>query len=111
MNFMNRRGSGALAIVAIVLALVILAAYLIGIASRDCNSNKDCAANAYCGADFECHEYPEQIVVPKNNYVPAALILGLALILAAYIYKTGHFPKIKLPSFPQEKHGHDDEHH
>lgn len=75
--------------VAIVLALVVLAFILITFAQRECNSNRDCSDNAYCGSDHECHEYPNQIVVKETNYVNAALILGIFLIVAAYIFKGG----------------------
>ena len=84
---MNKKGSFALAAVAIILALVVLGVFLVNIAMRDCNSNKDCSDNAYCGSDYECHEYPKQIVAKESNYLSAAIVVGVSLILAAYVFK------------------------
>ncbi len=83
---MNQKASIALAVVAVVLALVILGLFLINISQRECNSNRDCSQNAYCGSDYECHSFPEQIIVKETNFIPAALILGIALIIASYIF-------------------------
>lgn len=83
---MNTKASAALAVVAVVLALVILGIFLVNISQRDCNSNRDCSANAYCGVDYGCHPFPEQIIVKENNFIPAALIVSMALIIAAYIF-------------------------
>ena len=88
---MNKKGA-ALGIVAVLLALILLAIFLVGLALRECNSNKDCSDNAYCGSDYECHEYPNNTVVQKNNFVPAALILGVSLVLAMYLYRGGKIP-------------------
>jgi hypothetical protein len=82
-----KKGSIALAVVAVVLALVILAAFLINIASRDCNGNRDCPSNAYCGSDYECHEFPDQIVVEKQSFLWGGIVLGISIITAAYILK------------------------
>lgn len=89
---MNKSGSAVLGVVAIILALIILTIYLVGLAQRDCNSNKDCPDSAYCGTDYECHEYPNQIVVEKNNLLWPAVILGVALIAAAYLFRGGKLP-------------------
>ena len=89
---MNKKGNAA---VAIILAMVILAIYLVNIAQRECESNKDCSSNSYCGTDYECHEYPNQVIVKQNNYVPAALIVGVALIVAAYLRRGGKIPLLK----------------
>jgi len=96
---MNKKADLALSVVAVILASVILAMYLIGIAQRECSSNRDCSDNAYCGNDYQCHEYPSKIIVQDNNYVPAALIFGIAIIVASYILKGG---KIKLPKLIKE---------
>ena len=92
---MNKKGSAALAIVAVILALVILGVFLISIAQRECNSNRDCPGNAYCGTDYECHNFPEQIVVKENNFIPAAIIVGTSLIISAYIFRKGKVKKEK----------------
>ena len=95
---MNSKANIALAVVAVILALVIFAIFLGDVANRECSSNKDCAENSYCGADNECHQYPDKILVRESNYIPAALILGIALIIAAYIYRGG-----KIPFFERER--------
>ena len=90
---MNKNGSVALAAIAIILALVILGVFLINIAQRECNSNRDCADNAYCNSEHECHLYPEKIIVQENSFAPAALIFGIAIIVAAYIFRGTKFNK------------------
>lgn len=88
---MHKKGN-AVAIVAVVLAFIILIMFLINIASRECKNNNDCAQNQYCSTDYECHEFPAQVVVKETNYIPAALIIGVALIIAAYIFRGGKLP-------------------
>ncbi len=83
---MNKKGN-AVAIVAIVLALIILIMFLVNIGSRECTNNNDCSDNQYCGTDYECHDFPGQIFVEKNNYVWPAVIMGISLIAAAWIFK------------------------
>ena len=85
---MNKKGT-AIAVVAVILALTILGFFLVDVALRECNSNKDCAANAYCGSDNECHQFPESVVLERNDFLPAALVIGIAIIIAAYIFKKG----------------------
>ncbi len=88
---MNKKGM-ALGIVAIILALVILGIFLVSIAQRECNSNRDCPGNSYCNTQYECVEFPEQIVVKESNFLTSALILGIAILIAAYIFKGGKLP-------------------
>jgi len=89
----------ALSVVTVILAVIILKMYLIGIAERECSSNRDCSDNEYCGNDYQCHEYPAKIIVQDNNYIPAALIVGIAIIVASYIFRGG---KIKMPQLIKE---------
>ncbi len=91
---MNQKGSAALAVVAVVLAFVILAMFLTNIAQRECKNNRDCADNSYCGTDYECHEFPSQVVVKESNYIWAALVLGISLVAAAYIFRKEKTNKI-----------------
>ena len=90
---MNKKGN-SIAIVAIILAITVLTVFLVSIAQRECNANKDCPSNAYCNTKYECVEYPEHIVVKDNSYLPAALVLGFAIIIAVLINK-GKIPKIR----------------
>ncbi len=84
---MNKKADIAIAIIAVILALIILVIYLVNVATRECNNNNDCPANAYCGTDYTCHEYPSQVIVKETNFIPAAIIIGIALIIAAYIFR------------------------
>ncbi len=86
---MNKKGSLGLIIVIVILSLVILSVYLVGVATRGCNSNKDCAKSAYCGTDYECHDFPKEIIVKENNFVPASVILSIGLITSALIFRKG----------------------
>ena len=86
---MNKKGSLGLIAVIIILSLVILSVYLVGVATRGCNSNNDCAKSAYCGTDYECHDFPKEIIVKENNFVPASIILSVGLIASALIFRKG----------------------
>jgi len=85
---MDKKGS-AVGAVAVILALTILGFFLVGTYMQECKSNRDCPENAYCGTDHECHEYPDKIVVKQNNFLSAAFVLGIALVVAAYIFRNG----------------------
>ena len=87
----NKKGSLGLIAAIVVLALVILAYILIAVAERECFSNRDCSDNAYCSTNYECREYPSQVQV-NNNYFGTALIFGLLLVIAAFVYKNGRLP-------------------
>lgn len=87
---MNKKGNAA--IITVLLALAIIAMLIINYSSRECDSNKDCSKSAYCGSDYKCHEYPKEIIVKEQSYVWPALILGLSLIVAAYVYRGGKLP-------------------
>ncbi len=89
---MNVKGNMGLVVVIVVLALALLAVVITNSAGHECEKNSECAENSYCGADNECHLYPEEVVVTQNNYLPAAIVLGLALIFAAYIMRGGRIP-------------------
>ena len=84
---MNQKASVGLIIVIVLLALIIGGILFINWAQRECHSNKDCQADSYCGSDFACHQYPQEIIVKENKYVPAAIIVGIALVASAYIYR------------------------
>ncbi len=84
---MNKKAEIAIAIIAVILALIILVIYLVNIATRECNNNSDCPSNSYCGTDYACHEFPNQVIVKETNFIPAAIIIGISLIIAAYIFK------------------------
>lgn len=86
---MNKKGSAGLAIVAVILALIILTVYLVNIAQRECNNNQDCGDDSYCGSDYECHQFPKQTLVKQNDFLPAAIVFGVSLIIAAKVFRKG----------------------
>jgi len=91
---MNKKGIAPIIII-VILCVIILAFYVVDVSQRECNANKDCSKNSYCGSDYTCHEYPKEIVVTEHNYLISSIILGIALITAAYIFKGGKLPTIK----------------
>ena len=89
---MNQKGSAAIIVIAVALALVLLGTFLVNLTSRECHNNKDCSENAYCGTDYECHEYPAKVVMEKNNLVWPSMIISGGLVLTAFVYRNGRFP-------------------
>lgn len=85
---MDKKGN-ALGVVAVIMALTILGIFLVSSYSQECKSNRDCSENAYCNTKHECVEYPDKIVMKQNSFLPAALVLGVALVAAAYIFRNG----------------------
>ncbi len=78
----------------LVLCLIILIVYVMDVSQRECKTNKDCSKNSYCGSDYECHQFPKEIVVKEYDFLFPSIILGIALIISAYIFKGGRIPKI-----------------
>lgn len=88
---MNSKGNMGLIVVIVILTLALLAVIITSNAGHECEKNSECSKNSYCGADNECHEYPAEIVVTENNYFPAALVLGVAMVVSAYLMRGGKF--------------------
>ena len=78
--------SPGLIIVLVILSILLLGSFIFNLSSRECSDNKNCSDDSYCGSDFECHKYPEEIIVEKNNYIWPAVIFGVSLISAAYLF-------------------------
>lgn len=89
---MKTRGSAAIIVIAVALALVLLGTFIINLASRECNNNRDCAESAYCGTDYECHEYPTKVIVEKNNLLWPSVVISLGLVVTAFVYRNGRLP-------------------
>lgn len=81
--FFSKKANLAVAVV-IVIALFVIFAQIISLAKRECSFDRDCDSDSYCGSDYQCHKYP---VITETNYVPAALIVGISLIIAAVILR------------------------
>ena len=78
---MNKKGNFGLIIVACLLGVIVLVTLVMDVATRGCSRNKDCANNQYCGSYFECHDFPEKIIVKQNEYIPAAGLIAMAVII------------------------------
>ncbi len=89
MNFkQNKKGSGGGAPIIfsliVVVALFIVFLKVVDLATRECSVDTDCNSDSYCGSDYKCHKHP---VITQASYVPAALILGICILAAAYIIR------------------------
>lgn len=73
-----------LVLLIVVIALVIIVAQIFQVAGRECTENNDCNDENYCGSDFKCHPYPS---ITKYNLVPAAAVIALGLVAAAYLLR------------------------
>jgi hypothetical protein len=82
-----KKGNVALGIVAVVLAMIILAIFVINMAQRECESNRDCHSDSYCGSDYECHQFPNKVLVKESNFLPAAFTVAIGLVVSAYVFR------------------------
>lgn len=58
--------------------------------SKECKSNAQCPSDMYCGSDFSCHAYPSIQTKVVYNWTPAAIIVGLCIIAAAFVFRKRH---------------------
>lgn len=84
----DKKGDAALVIVLIIIIVLFFFGWLINVSQRECKTNRECGSEAYCGSDFSCHQYPaiQKTVVQYNLFWPA-VIIGLAIVAAAWIFK------------------------
>ena len=82
--FKNKKGMALAVAIIVVIALLIILSKVVELAQRECGGDKDCNTESYCGSDFRCHEYP---TITKNNFLPAALVLGACIVAAAVILR------------------------
>jgi hypothetical protein len=80
---MNKKGA-IFALIIGVIALLIIFWFIVDLATRECSSDKECGSERYCGSDYKCHDYP---TITKHNYIIPAIIMGISIIIAAYILK------------------------
>jgi hypothetical protein len=83
---MNRKGTIGATISILIVVIIVIAVYFAVVSSRDCNRDSECPAHNYCGADHECHKF-EIIQVEKQGLIFPALIIGIAMIVSAYILR------------------------
>lgn len=90
--FKVKKGEAVLAVILIIIIIVIFLGWLVNVGARECRSNSECGSDNYCGSDFSCHQIPviEKTIV-KNNLIVPSLIIGLAIIIAAIVLKSGKF--------------------
>ena len=83
-----KKASGAIGIVAITVLIMLILFYIYGSSNVECKKNSDCGSAQYCGSDFECHDFPniEKKVYEVNLLIPA-IVLGVAIVIAAYMLK------------------------
>jgi len=85
----SRKADGGLTLVLIVIIIVVFLGWLVNLGSKECRNNSDCGSGYYCGSDFSCHQIPSiEKTVVKNNLLAPSVIIGLAIIIAAYILKS-----------------------
>ena len=81
----KKQKKGAIIIpIVVALALVIILWNIVGTITKECTGDRQCNVNEYCGSDFKCHEHPQ---ITNNNFIPAATIMGFAIIAAAIIMR------------------------
>lgn len=100
-QIMNKKGF-SLIVVTMILALIILIGIIVNLSLRECNSNRDCSDNAYCDSKHECKAYPDKLLVKENNFLSAALVLGVALMVSAYIFNRNK-PSSSTKTHPEKK--------
>ena len=112
MKYFHNKKSEAITIIILALILVFFVGWLLNFNSRECRSDGQCSSGFYCGSDFACHQIPvvENTIV-KNNIMFPSIILGIAIIIAAYILRYGKNPprkkqehqEIKLQQYNDER--------
>jgi len=84
----NKKSEAGLTVLLIIIIAVLFFGWLINIGQRECRSNKDCGSEAYCGSDFSCHTYPNiQKTVAQYHFLAPSIIIGIAIIIAAIIFR------------------------
>ena len=86
----GKKANGAVVLIVLVIVIIILLVWAIKYGSRECSKDTQCPKDNYCGSDFKCHEIPiiEKIVVKRDiNLTAPALILGSAIVVAAFVLK------------------------
>ena len=83
-----RKSEAGLTVIMVIVIVLFFLGWLINLSQRECKSNKDCGSESYCGSDFSCHTYPsiQKTVVQYNLFWPA-VIIGISIIIAAWIFK------------------------
>ncbi len=93
---MRGKKANAAAIILVILIIIILIGWWATVANRECSTDSDCGEGRYCDSGYRCRQVPviEKTVV-IHDYTKAALILGIAIVLAAFIWNPEIVKKIK----------------
>ena len=84
----NKKSETGLLIILIIIIVLFFFGWLINVSQRECKTNRDCGSESYCGSDFSCHQYPAiQKTVVEYNFFWPALIIGFAIVAAAWIFR------------------------
>ena len=88
MGGLHRKSEAGLVAILIIVIALFFFGWLINVSQRECKTNRECGSEAYCGSDFACHTYPniQKTVVQYNLFWPA-VIIGIAIVLAAWIFR------------------------
>lgn len=93
----SKRADGGVTAIIIVVIILVFLGWLVNVGDRECRTNRDCGKGAYCGSDFACHQIPvieKSPVVVERHYTMPALIIGIAMIITAFILR---WDKLKRP--------------
>jgi hypothetical protein len=80
---MNKKGA-IFAMIVGVIALLVIFWFIVDLATRECSTDKECGDERYCGSDYKCHDFP---TITKHSYIIPAIIIGISIIIAAYVLK------------------------
>lgn len=83
-------GGGGVAALLISIVVVIFISWMVLLGSRECTKDSQCDKGEYCTSNFECKEVPvKQKVVYEINLGIPAIILSVAIIIAAFVFRGG----------------------
>ena len=84
----HKKSEAGLVVILILVIAVFFFGWVINLGQRECKSNSDCNSESYCGSDFSCHTFPTiQKTVVRHNFVLPSVIIGIALVIAAVIFR------------------------
>lgn len=93
---LDKKAQGAGIALIIIIIIIIIYAIIVN-AVKECRSDTDCGSERYCGSDFKCHDMKiVQKTIIQNQYETwkAALVLGIAIIIAALILRWKRIPVV-----------------
>ncbi|MBI3034790.1 hypothetical protein HYY71_00560 [Candidatus Woesearchaeota archaeon] len=109
MGGLHKKSEVGIVIILIIVIVLFFFGWLINFSQRECRTNRDCNSESYCGSDFACHSYPNiQKTVVQYNFFWPAVIIGIAIVAAAWIFRKwrGKWDKIqfveKIVKVPEE---------